>query len=536
MIGRGPPHHPNSTTERQGSPMEPRGIYIRVSTSEQAADDKVSVPNQLRDCKELSKRKGYHVVDSYIDDHDYIATHGRDKGKTVSPSSRRRDRPEFQRMIADIKSGRLKGLVAWKWDRFGTGSGIYPLMDAIEENPIPIETVTEGEISPLMLSMLTSFRAQALKDMRDRILSAGASRLEQGKPIGGYVRYGYDYDRETDSWSINEEEAKWVRQIFEWYVSGVGVREIRRRLITAGAKQKKGYRKRPWHESLITAILRNSCYFGKILTKWNGQTYATPCPPLVSQRTWQRAQNIMDKNNEWRNRHGALEYLLSGLLKCGSCGNFWHARGARYRYRDGKRFERKTPHRSYSCKIGRNYPDECCYAKSVNANLLEQATWDAITDFLRDGESAKEKIEKRIAELRETREERQAEADRLEAKFNDLQQERQWLILQARKGVISQGDFELQLEMLDVEGTELTLAYQETAADIPDDLDGLWWEAWEQTVKEIKAFKDPDFEGKRKLLESLVDEIVINPELGTLYLHGTLERLVYFSPVNPKVD
>ena len=496
--------------------MEPKGIYIRVSTQEQASEEKVSIPNQLRDCKDLCERKGYHVVDDYVD---------------AGYSSKSKDRPEYQRMIADLKAGRIKGVIAWKWDRLGAGRGIYPLMDAIEEapGPITIETVTEGVISPLMLSMLTSFRAQVLKDQHDRLMSAGAARLEQGKAYGGYERFGYDYDADSGTWAINEEEARWVRLIFQWYTEGVKTKEIRHRLITEGVPQKQAISlKRPWQEKIIREILKNPAYTGKVIVTWGDVPYEIPCPAIVSEAVFRKAQKRMDHNRTWRDHNKKLPYLLSGLLKCAHCGTHWTATGCRFRYKDGQRYKRKTPVRRYRCGTGHNYPSECPHSKSINADLLEQVTWDAITDFLRDGESVKEKIDKRVAELRETREERQAEADRLEAKFNELQQERQWLILQARKGTISQADFEAQIATLDTERAELTLAYQEAVADIPEDLDKLWWTAWEQTAIETKQFQDLDFEGKRKLLETLVDEIVIDPEMGTLHLHGTLERLVYF--------
>lgn len=512
------------------SSKEPRGIYVRVSTEDQAADDKASVPNQKKESMALCERRGYPVHDIYIDDENYVATHGRSKGKMVAPSSKRRDRPEYLRMIGDIRAGKIKGIVAWKWDRLGAGSGIYPLMDAIEEapHPIAIETVKGGEIPPLMLSMLTSFRAQVLQDMHDRLIMGGKARLEGGKFWGGNRLYGYDM---VDGQRVvNPDEAKWVVLIFEWYTSGVKVREIRKRLITENAPQ-KGHKstKRPWNEGVIRDILRNPAYTGRTIITWDGQPYELEYEPIISKGTFQKAQKIMERNRTWPDRNRKIPYLLSGLLRCADCGKLWHAKGKRYYYLNGERHLRKTPYRSYRCPTGAAYPNECPNRRAIGAEHLEEAVWNAVKEFLQDGESVKEKIDGRIAELRETRQERQQEADRLSAKFDKLQQERQWLILQARKGVISQADFEAQIAILDIEATELTLAYQEAAADIPDDLDELWWTAWEQIAKETKAFQDLDFEGRRKLLETLVDEIVIDPQVGTLYLHGTLERVVQFN-------
>ena len=508
--------------------MESTAIYARVSTQDQAADGKVTIPIQVGKCQELAERNGYQVVGVYVDDKRYRATRNPNKGMMVEPSSLRRDRPEYQRLIKDIRSGKVGRVLLWKWDRLGSDRGAWPFIDVWKDTDITVETVKEGIQQPEWLQVETIFRGRILKDMHDRLMSAGAARLEKGKGYGGYERYGHTYDADLDTWVVNEKEAPWVKAIFDWYVGGVSVKEIRRRLITEKAPQKGRAYKRAWHEGVIRGILHNEAYTGTAIVTWGGVPYEVPCPGIVSKATFQKAQERMAHNQTWRNRNVKLPYLLGGMLKCGDCGNLWHSKGTRYRYKNGKRFERKTPMRHYRCAIAAKYPDECSCNKSINADLLEQTVWDAVTDLLRNGEGIKEKIDKRIAELRETREERQAEAYRLEAKFNALQQERQWLILQARKQVITQEDFEAQLEMLDTEGAELTLAYQEAAADIPEHLDELWWTAWEQIAKETKAFQGLDFEGKRKLLETLVDEVVIDPELGTLYLHGTLERLVYF--------
>jgi hypothetical protein len=64
------------------------------------------------------------------------------------------------------------------------------------------------------------------------------ARLKSGKLWGGHLKYGYA--REDDRLLIHQEESKWVRQIFDWYFSGLGVREILRRLISIGAAQKQG--------------------------------------------------------------------------------------------------------------------------------------------------------------------------------------------------------------------------------------------------------------------------------------------------------
>lgn len=492
------------------------GIYIRVSSQEQAAEDKSSIPNQIRDCEELCKRKEYTIFDKYID---------------AGYSSKRKDRPEYQRLISDLRAGHVKGVVAWKWDRLGAGRGIYPLMDAVEESPFTIETVHEGVISPLMLSMLTSFRAQVLKDKKDRLISAGASRLKQGKAYGGYYRFGYDYSKETGTWAINEYEAGWVKQIFAWYLEGVAVREIRRKLIKAGVPQKQGYAKRPWTPPIIRDMLKNPAYTGRLVVNWNGRPYELTLPAIVDTATFQKAQAKMAHNNAWRDHNKKLDYLLSGLLRCGHCGSTWRCWGRRFKYRNGERSLRNKPSRYYQCGIGGyDYEGECPHKRAINANILEPVVWRAIEDFANNPGDVEERIQARIEELKATHDQRQAEAEKLKDRLNGLQEERQWCILQARKGIITQADFEGQLAMLDIEQAECLTALQEAQLEVGGfGLDHeVFFQAIEQIATEIKTFQELDIKGKRRVLETLVDEIVIHPDRGTLELHGTLERVIQF--------
>jgi len=72
------------------------------------------------------------------------------------------------------------------------------------------------------------------------------ARLKAGKANSGQDRYGYR--RVGEQIEVVPEEAKWVQQIFAWYIAGVSMREMRRRLIAANAPQKDttAIRRMPW--------------------------------------------------------------------------------------------------------------------------------------------------------------------------------------------------------------------------------------------------------------------------------------------------
>ena len=112
-------------------------IYSRVSTAEQAEDDKTSLAEQERLCREYCHEKGYDVLNSYQD----IAS-----GTT-------KKRQSFMDMLNDAKHKQFDVIIAWKTDRLARG--IYPcsaLMEAIEESEVTIETVASLLTAPPLKS------------------------------------------------------------------------------------------------------------------------------------------------------------------------------------------------------------------------------------------------------------------------------------------------------------------------------------------------------------------------------------------------
>ena len=77
------------------------GIYARISSDREG--DGLGVSRQLEDCERLAERKGWQVVEQYVDD-DVSAWSGR-------------QRPEYARSLADLEAGSINGLLVYDLDR-----------------------------------------------------------------------------------------------------------------------------------------------------------------------------------------------------------------------------------------------------------------------------------------------------------------------------------------------------------------------------------------------------------------------------------
>lgn len=93
-------------------------IYVRVSTREQALDDKVSLEVQKRECEAYCKRKDYDVVHlPYVD--------------VQSGTDSRKERACFEQMLGEARKDAFDVIVAWRPDRLFAVCGRPPVSNRL---------------------------------------------------------------------------------------------------------------------------------------------------------------------------------------------------------------------------------------------------------------------------------------------------------------------------------------------------------------------------------------------------------------------
>ena len=188
-----------------------------------------------------------------------------------------------------------------------------------------------------------------LDSMKERMEMGVKARLRVGKENTGQDRYGYIRIGETIH--LVEEETKWVRQIFAWYIQKTPLLQIRTRLITADAPQKGSSIPRhiQWSRSSIQAILRSAREYAYGFKTYSraGQIFHIPVAPIIDISTYELFVKMREENKTYPKHRRQNDYLLSGHLKC-ACNLTWRARTATHRNsRKGEWVERKTPISTY---------------------------------------------------------------------------------------------------------------------------------------------------------------------------------------------
>jgi len=258
-------------------------IYVRTSSEHQG--EKASPDEQESECRALAQQNNLIVYKIYRDTEKY-----RVKGRLVDPSGTRVDRPQLLELQKDAAAGRFGYMIAWREDRlYRSMRAMLTVLDTIQDHHIQVLLARET-FDPMMAPLKAWVASMELKGMRERMSMGVKARLRNGKANTGQDRYGYR--RNGEIIEIVEEEARWVRKVFEWYNQGVKLMEIRRRLIEARAPQKGSTRLRKieWAVTSIQSILQaaDAYYRGVKKQSRDGEVFEIPAPPIIDSKTYER--------------------------------------------------------------------------------------------------------------------------------------------------------------------------------------------------------------------------------------------------------
>jgi len=218
----------------------------------------------------------------------------------------------------------------------------------------------------------------------------------KGRWVGGRPVLGYDVAPEGGRLVVNEAEAAQVRGIFDLYLELQSllatVKELNgrgwanKRWVTRKGKETGGA---PFNKVSLFQLLTNPIYLGKVRHK--GKLYEGMHDPVVNERMWLRAQELLRRNGRTggklvRNKYGAL---LKGLLYCEPCGaamsHAFSSNGKkRYRY--------------YVCTRAQKQGWDACPTKSLPAGEIEEFVVERVRCIGSDPALAAEAFERAQAE------------------------------------------------------------------------------------------------------------------------------------------
>src|SRR5271166_354125 len=311
-------------------------IYTRKSSEDGLEQEFNSLDAQREACEAfiLSQRHaGWIALPEIYDD-------GGLSGGTM-------ERPALQRLLADIRAGKVQIIVVYKVDRLTRSLADFAkIVDVLDAHDASFVSVTQQfntttSMGRLTLNMLLSFAQFEREIAGERIRDKIAASKAKGMWMGGNVPLGYDVkDRKL---VVNAAEASSVRSIFRRYAELGSVTLLKAELERAGivSKRREGASGqlaggKRFSRGALYLMLQNRLYRGEVAHK--DQIYPGQHEAIVEPELWQTVQDKLAANRRERSLAMGAEApsLLSGLI-FDSDGNRLtptHAvkKGKRYRY------------------------------------------------------------------------------------------------------------------------------------------------------------------------------------------------------------
>ena len=212
------------------------------------------------------------------------------------------ERPALQRLLSDIKAGKVQIVVVYKVDRLTRSLADFAkIVDVLDAHGASFVSVTQQfntttSMGRLTLNMLLSFAQFEREIAGERIRDKIAASKAKGMWMGGTVPLGYDVkDRKL---VINETEAKLVRHIFARYAELGSVTLLQAELDAHGHRSKRREGAgglitggRPFSRGILYLLLQNRLYRGEVAHK--GNVYPGQHEAIVEADLWTRVQETL---------------------------------------------------------------------------------------------------------------------------------------------------------------------------------------------------------------------------------------------------
>lgn len=292
-------------------------IYRRVSTDMQV-EEGFSLEAQRVRLHAYAKSQGWVVIDDYCDE---------------GFSAKNTERPQMQRLIRDIKQKKFDVILVYRLDRFVRSVlDLHELLQLMDKYDVKFKSATEifdttSATGRLFITLIATLAQWERETIAERVHMGMTKRAEQGLRNGSPAPFGYTL--QGGLLMKHEEEAKWVRYIFDRYPA-VGALAISKELNSKGIRTHKG---ELWSDYSVKYILRNPIYTGHV--RWNFETAAkgrkrtnaeivtelqqVNFEPLIEADVFEEVQQIMGRRKKMAFRSEGY-YPFSGIVKCAKCG------------------------------------------------------------------------------------------------------------------------------------------------------------------------------------------------------------------------
>lgn len=282
-------------------------LYCRKSTED--SDRQIqSIEDQKRAMEELAQTKEIEIV----------------KTLSESKSAKEPGRPEFEKMLKLIRSGKADGIITWKLDRLARnpmdgGNIIWMLQQGLIKKIVTNDKSYHPHDNVLMMSVEFGMANQFILDLSKNVKRGMKSKCEKGwKP--GLAPIGYLNDLSSKTIIPDPERNSLIRKMWDLMLTGCYTPEKIAKIARDEWKLTSPQRKKsggvPMSRTTAYKIFKNPFYYGEF--EFNGETHLGAHQPIITRAEFDQVQKILGRNGNPRAKK--KEFAFTGILKCAECG------------------------------------------------------------------------------------------------------------------------------------------------------------------------------------------------------------------------
>lgn len=512
--------------------MKTAAIYTRVSSDGQKENK--TIDSQVDALLEFALAQGYVVPEEYV---------FKDEGYSGAILVR----PGLERVRDLSAEGQIQAVLIYSPDRLSRNYAYQVvLIDEFASCGTEVLFVNSPKAETPEETLLLQFQGM-ISEYERAMITERSRRGKRFKAKSGNVNvlsgapYGYNYIKKTDETSayyeINEQQSRVVADMFRLYTEDFySIGSVAKTLNENKVPTRKG--KSLWERSTIWGVLRNPAYCGKAcfgkterterqrITKplrakggysaKNGCSKEKPreewieigVPAIVSQATFDIAQERLKSNKLHARRNTVVLSLVQGMMVCSECGYSL--------YRTSSTTSAKNKIYYYRCFGSDDYRFESgrkCTCKPIRQDYLDNVVWEQIVALLQDPALIQKEVEKRVAETKKASpllnqkaslEKQRGKAIQSMDKLLDAYQEGLIPIAQLRKRMpeLQKRVNTTEKELEHLRAHELSLDQRLQLLDVPSFTNQI-----DQNLHQL------DIKEKKKILRLLVKEIMVGDDV-----------------------
>ena len=320
--------------------------YARISREDGDKEESDSIGTQ------------FDIIDDYIAHNDDITFI--DRYSDDGWSGTNFDRPDFMRLMEDIKKGKINCVIVKDLSRLGRNyilvgqylEMIFPMLNIrfISVNDRIDSIKDPASINNALVSFKNVMNDEYCRDISNKVRSSLDRKRSKGEFIGSFASYGYMKDPDDHHHLIVDPvAAEAVKNIFDWFLQGMSIIGIAKRLNHMGIPNPSAYKRQcglnykhpagqldsAWPDSSVKRVLKNRLYVGDMVQNKNRtKSYKVQVSVAVPEENWVIVPNMHEAIID-REKFETVQQLLmrdtrtspginhvsifAGYIRCADC-------------------------------------------------------------------------------------------------------------------------------------------------------------------------------------------------------------------------